>query len=125
MLNYTCQVCPIFIPTGHTTETSLDDNLHNAFIFCPMLRDGDNATIQQLFRDCLQEIYDKLIDIDADPIEVPEDYYSAFATAPKTTRDNQNVELEPQLLLYLTEFYKIVRIGGINNPFACVEWPGI
>ena len=35
------------------------------------------------------------------------------------------MELEPQLLLYLMEFYKIVKIGGINSPFACVEWPGI
>jgi hypothetical protein len=23
------------------------------------------------------------------------------------------------------EFYKIVKIGGINNPFAYMEWPGI
>ena len=23
------------------------------------------------------------------------------------------------------EFYKIVKIGGINNPVACMEWPGI
>jgi hypothetical protein len=23
------------------------------------------------------------------------------------------------------EFYKIVKIEGINNPFACMEWPGI
>jgi hypothetical protein len=23
------------------------------------------------------------------------------------------------------EFYKIVKIGGINNPFASMEWPGI
>ena len=24
-------------------------------------------------------------------------------------------------MLYLMEFYKIVKIGGINNPFACIE----
>ena len=23
------------------------------------------------------------------------------------------------------EFYKIVKIGGINSPFACMEWPKI
>ena len=33
--------------------------------------------------------------------------------------------MEPRLLLYLLEFYKIVKIRGINSPFACMEWPGI
>jgi len=90
-----------------------------------MLRGIDNATIQQLFRDNLQEIYDGLFDVDADALEVPEDYYSAIAAATETAGDNQSVELEPQLILYLMEFYKIIKIGGINNPFACIEWPGI
>jgi hypothetical protein len=90
-----------------------------------MLRGRDRAAIQQLFRDNLHEIYDRLFDIDADALEVPEDYSSSIAAATATSRDNQNVELEPQLLLYKMEFYKIVKIGGINNPFACVEWPGI
>ena len=27
--------------------------------------------------------------------------------------------------LYLFEFFKIVKIGGSNNPYACIEWPGI
>ena len=40
-------------------------------------------------------------------------------------RDRQSIELEPQILLYLMGFCKIVKIGGINNPFACMEWPGI
>jgi hypothetical protein len=64
-----------------------------------MLRDKDNATIQQLSKDCLHEIHDKLFDIDADALEVPEDYYSAIAAATKTAGDNQSVELEPHLLL--------------------------
>jgi hypothetical protein len=25
----------------------------------------------------------------------------------------------------LIEFYMIAKIGGVNNPFACMEWPGI
>jgi hypothetical protein len=28
-------------------------------------------------------------------------------------------------MLYLFEFYKIVKIGGINNSCACIEWLGI
>jgi len=28
-------------------------------------------------------------------------------------------------MLYLLEFFKIVKIGGINNPYAYIEWPSI
>jgi hypothetical protein len=28
-------------------------------------------------------------------------------------------------MLYLFEFYKIVKIGGTNSPYACIEWPRI
>ena len=33
--------------------------------------------------------------------------------------------MDPQIMLYLMESYKIVKIGGINCPFASMEWPGI
>ncbi len=46
-----------------------------------MFRGKDSATLQQLFRDNLQEIHDRLFDIDVDAMEVPEDYYSAIAEA--------------------------------------------
>ena len=85
----------------------------------------DSATIQQLFRDNLQEIYDRLFDIHADALALPEDYYSAIAKASVSGGDIQSIELEPQLLLYLMELYKIVKIGGINSPFARMEWLGV
>ena len=53
-----------------------------------MIRGGDSATLQQLFRDNLQEIYDMLFDIDADALAVPEDYYSTIAEANDLAGDN-------------------------------------
>jgi hypothetical protein len=79
LLSNTCQVCPTFIPTGYMAETSHEDSLHKAYIACPMFIGMDNASLQQLFRDNLQEIHDILFDIDADALAVPEDYYSAIA----------------------------------------------
>jgi hypothetical protein len=90
-----------------------------------MLRGKDSAALHQLFRDSLQELYNRLFDIDADALVVPEDYYSAIAEASELAGDRRSMELDPQVLLYLMEFYKIVKIGGINSPFACMEWPGI
>ena len=90
-----------------------------------MSRDTDSAALHQLFRDSLQELYDMLFDIDADALAVPEDYYSAIVKASELSGDRQSIEVDPHILLYLMEFYKIVKIGGINNPFASMEWPGI
>jgi hypothetical protein len=28
-------------------------------------------------------------------------------------------------LLYLFEYHKITKVGGVNSPYACAEWPGI
>jgi len=28
-------------------------------------------------------------------------------------------------MMYLLEFYKIIKIGGTNNSYACIEWPRI
>ena len=35
------------------------------------------------------------------------------------------MDLDALHTLYLFEFYKIVKIGDINSPYACIEWPGI
>ena len=124
-MSYTGQVCPTFIPTGHTSETSQEDSLHKAYIACSMFRGMDSAALHQLFRGSLQELYDMLFDIDADALAVPENYYSAIAEANELAGDRQSIELDPQILLYLMEFYKMVKIRRINNPFLCMEWPGI
>ena len=66
-----------------------------------------------------------LFDIDADALADHEDYDSAIAEANDLAGDKQSIQLDPQILLDLMEFYKIVKIGGNNIPFACMEWPGI
>ena len=125
MLSHTWQVYPTFISTGRIVQTSYDDNLSKAFIAYPMFRGRDIAILQQLSRDNLHEIYDRLFDIDAEVLAILKDYYTTIADATESARDNQSVELDPQLILYLLEFYKIIQIGGANNPYACMEWPGI
>jgi len=91
-----------------------------------MFRGRDGASLHQLFRNRLQELYERLFDIAADALAVPEYYYSAIAEESEQAGDKQNIELDPQIhLLYLMEFYKIVKIGGVNIPFASMVWPGI
>ncbi len=64
-----------------------------------MFRGRDSATLHQLFRGSLQELYDMLFDIDAHALAVPEDYYSAIAEAIKLVGDRQSIEQDPQILL--------------------------
>ena len=66
-----------------------------------MFRGKDSATLRQLFNDNLQKIYDRLFDIDADALAIPDNFCKAIAEATESAGDNQSVELEPQLLLYL------------------------
>ena len=79
----------------------------------------------QLFRDSLQELYDRLYDIDAEQLSHPEDFYTALSEATETAGDSHTVALDTLNPLYLLEFYKIVKIGGIRSPYACIEWPRI
>jgi len=95
MLSQREQVCPTFIPTGHTAETSHDDNLHKAYISCTMFRGRDSATLQQLFIDNLQEIYDRLFHIDVDALAIPDDFYTSIAEATESTGESHIIELEP------------------------------
>jgi hypothetical protein len=125
LIGHSGQVCPTLIPTGHNGETSQDESLHNAFIAWQAFRRKDNNGIQQLFRDIMQEIYDILCDIDAEPMNPPEDYYTTIATATKAAGKGHTTELDTHTLLYLLEFYRITKVGGPNSPYACAEWPGI
>jgi hypothetical protein len=68
---------------------------------------------------------DKLHDIDAEYLSQPEDFYTAMSDATQTVGDNQHAAMDTLHTLYLFEFYKIVKIGGNNSPYACIEWPGI
>ena len=70
----------------------------------------------------MQELYDRLYDIDTEHLSQPEDFYTALSDATETTRDSNYAALDT---LYLFEFCKIVKIIGNNNPYACIEWPGI
>ena len=125
MIGHSGQVCPTLIPAGYCKETSQYDSLHKAFIACPAFRGKDSNGIKQLFCDNLQEIYDRLYDIDAEPMDPHEDYYTTIATATKAAGEEHTTEMDSHTLLYLLEFYRITKIGGPNNPYACAEWPGI
>jgi hypothetical protein len=125
LFGYTEQICPTLIPPSHNGETSQNDSLHKALISCSIFRGKDNNNLHKLFRDNLHEIDDRLFNISADVRNAPEDYYIAIPNAIEATGDIHTVELDPHKLLQLFKLFKIVKVGGVHSPYACIEWPGI
>ena len=119
------QVCPTLIPTRHRGETAHDDTLHKAFVACTNFRGNDNNNLLKLFRDSLHELYDRVYDLDADHVNPPEDFYTSLSDATEASGDGHYADLDASHMLYLFEFYNIVKIVVTNNPYACIEWPGI
>jgi hypothetical protein len=45
--------------------------------------------------------------------------------AKSSAANNNIIELKIRDLLYLLEYRKIYKFGGVNNPYANMKWPGI
>jgi hypothetical protein len=65
-------------------------------------------------------MYDKVISLDAYTHDNPDDYYTTLSDAIEAANDRHYVELDPQHLLYLFEYSKIIKVGGVNNTYACM-----
>lgn len=126
LLTYTGHVCPVLLPTGHTSEASEDASLHRLHVSCDAFRGHDAGSLLQLFKDSLRDIYGNTINLDgAEAHQRPDDYYTALNDAMEASADQPAVDLDSRTMLYLFEFNKISKTGGINNPYATIEWPGI
>ena len=56
---------------------------------------------------------------------MPDDYFTALNDAMQASADQTAVDLDSRTILYLFEFNRINKTGGINNPYATIEWHGI
>jgi len=99
LIGHTGQVCPILIPSGHSGETSQDDSLHKAYISRSAFKGKDSNGIHKLFRDSLREIYDKIFDIDAEPLPIPEDYYTSISNAKEAAGEEHTTVMDDHDLL--------------------------
>ncbi len=41
------------------------------------------------------------------------------------SQNEVNITMEPTDLLYLFEFSRIFKVGGIASPYATIEWSGV
>ncbi len=110
MLTYTENVCPLLLPTDHTSEASEDASLHRLHFSSAAFRGLDAGSLLQLFKDILKDIYDNTISLDsANAHQVPDDYFTAVNDATQPSKDQQAVDLDSRKLLYLLEFSRIIK----------------
>ena len=62
-----------------------------------------------------------------DHLIIPEDFVDIIATAmsESATTNNNTIALKNIDLLYLMEYNRIYKVGGVSSPYANMEWPGI
>ena len=126
LLTYRGHVCPVLLPTWHTNEASEDASLHRLHVSCAAFRGLDAGSLLQLFKDSLKDIYDNTISLDgADAHHMLDDYFTALNDATQASTNQPAVDLVSRTLLYLFEFNRIIKTGGINNPYATIKWPRI
>ena len=75
--------------------------------------------------DNLNEIYEDLILNNDNDFNLPEDLIDSLVTSISLaeSENEANITLEPTELLYLFEFSRIYKVGGISSPYATIEWP--
>ena len=127
MLTHDGKVSLVLIPAGHMGEESDDPSLHKIFISCAHFRGKDNGAIQSYIQDSLAEMYDELLLNPDDNFIIPEDFVDIIATtmAENTSADNNTITLKNTGLLYLMEYNKIYKVGGVNIPYASIKRAGI
>jgi len=126
LLTYTGHVCPVPLPTGHNNDASEDASLHRLHVSNAAFGCLDAERLLQLFKDSLKYVYENTISLDGgDAQQIPDDYYTALNEATEASTDQSTVKLDSKTLLYLFEFSRISKMGGLNNPYDIIEWPGI
>ena len=116
LLTYTGQVSPVFIPSGHHSEASRDATLHKLHISSAAFRGLDSGSLLQLFKDSLKDIYENIISLDTADTQIPDDFFTALFEAAEKSAEDQVVELDSLVYLYLFEFSKITKTGGGQQP---------
>ena len=127
MLMHNGCVSPVIIPIGSMGEESEDPSLHKIFIAHAHFRGKDNGALHAILHDSLAEQYEDLLLHPDDNASIPEDCVDIIATtmAEATIANNNVIELKNMDLLYLLEYSIIYKAGGVSNPYASMEWPGI
>ena len=90
---------------------------------CELLRGKDNGELPTLFRDSLKDSCEDHILNNNDEFHTPNDFIEIFieGIAVAEAQGETVISLSPTDTLYLFEFYRIFKVGGIASPYATIE----
>ena len=127
ILTHDGHISPTLILIGHVGNESSESSLHKVFVSCDLNRRRDSGELPALFRDSLNDIYEDLI-LNNDGKHHPSgDIIDSLVTSILAADiiSKTNITLNPTYLLYLFEFSRIYKAGGIASPYATIEWQGV
>jgi len=125
-LTHDGHISPTLIPPGHIGNESTESSLHKAYTSCDLFRGKDSGELPILFRDSFKDTYKDYILTDKDYQPLDKFIDILINTIVGAYADNvEAITLSPSYNLYLFEFSKIHKIGGIASPYASIEWIGI
>ncbi len=101
-------------------------SLHRAYASCDLFRGKDSGELPILLRNNYKDTYDDYI-LTEKNFQPPDDFIDIFINAivAADTDNDEAITPSPSDSLYLFEFSKIVKVGGISSPYASIEWPGV
>ncbi len=119
------QISQTLLLTGHVGSESIEASLHKVFVSFKLLRGKDIGELPTLFRDNMKDNYEDLILNNNDDCQTSDDFIEIFieGIAAGEAQGETTITLSPKDTLYLVEFYRIFKVGGIASPYATIEWP--
>jgi hypothetical protein len=119
--------CPALIPSGVNITNTEDKSLYKAFASSDHFRSLDDLHLRASLLQTLQFLYeDALTDAEGD-LSPPDDIITILSDAldSASEQDSPTIEMSNKDLLYLLEYSKVYKIGGVSSPYVCFEWHGV
>ena len=121
-LTHDGHINPTLIPPGHIGNESTESALYKAYTSRDLFRRNDSGELSILFRDRFKDTYEDYILTNKD-YQPPDDFIDIFMNAivGADANNDEAITLSPSYNLYIFEFSKIHKIGGIASPYASIE----
>ena len=114
LLTHGGHISPTLIQTGHIGNASTEMSLHRAYASCDLFKEKESGELPTLFRNSYKDTYEDDILTEKD-FQPPDDFIDIFINAivAADTNKDEAITLSPSDSLYLFEFSKIIKVGGI------------
>ena len=119
LLTHDGRINQTILLTGHLVNEFNEAPLHKIFVSYELLRGKDSGEIPILFRDNLNDINEDIIPNNTDDVQPQDDFIESLIEGLSAAEAQGKLVITLHSTeLYLFEFYRIFKVGGIASPLA-------